>query len=40
MFTVGYGMRIWGSHNFLYKEDDITPLIMFIVSQCLIYICP
>ncbi|ROT39999.1 hypothetical protein SODALDRAFT_343891 [Sodiomyces alkalinus F11] len=38
--TAGYGLRIWGSYNFLYKVDDVTPLIMFILSQCFIYICP
>lgn len=40
MFMVGYGLRIYGTYNFLYNADDKTSLIMFILSQVFIYVCP
>jgi hypothetical protein len=41
MFTLGYAMRIYGAqNNYLFRYDTKMPLIMFIVSQVSIYICP
>ena len=40
MFTVGYALREYGAYNYLYEEDDKTSLIMFILSQVFIYVCP
>ncbi|KAH6640417.1 hypothetical protein F5144DRAFT_609421 [Chaetomium tenue] len=39
-FTLGYALREWGSHNYLYLPTDKTPLMIFILSQVFIYICP
>ncbi|KAL2166047.1 hypothetical protein VTG60DRAFT_3412 [Thermothelomyces hinnuleus] len=39
-FTIGYALREWGAYNYLYSPTDKTPLIIFIVSQVLIYVCP
>ena len=39
-FTAGYAIREWGSYNYLYCVTDKTPLIMFILTQIFIYICP
>lgn len=40
LFTVGYAMREYGSYNYMYDYDDDTPLILFILSQVCIFICP
>ncbi|KAL2161814.1 hypothetical protein VTH06DRAFT_7598 [Thermothelomyces fergusii] len=41
LLTVGYALREWGAHNnYLYGPTDKTPLIVFIVSQVFIYVCP
>ncbi|KAK3290835.1 uncharacterized protein B0H64DRAFT_410772 [Chaetomium fimeti] len=40
LFTVGYALREWGSFNYLFSRTDNTPLIMFILSQVFIYVCP
>ena len=37
LFTVGYSLREYGSFNYLYSDRN---LIIFILSQVLIYICP
>ncbi|KAK3182288.1 hypothetical protein K4F52_006465 [Lecanicillium sp. MT-2017a] len=39
-FTVGYALREYGAFNYLYKADDDMPLILFVLSQVFIYICP
>ncbi|KAL3456710.1 hypothetical protein BJX64DRAFT_293808 [Aspergillus heterothallicus] len=40
LFTLGYALREYGSFNYLYEEEDMTVLIIFILSQVFIYICP
>ncbi|TDZ18574.1 Lipid-translocating exporter-like protein RTA1 [Colletotrichum orbiculare MAFF 240422] len=40
LFTAGYSLRAWGARNYLYLRDDKTPLLVFVVSQVFIYICP
>lgn len=40
LFTVGYAMREYGSNNYMYDPDDMTPLIIFILSQVCILVCP
>ncbi|ETS80027.1 hypothetical protein PFICI_07556 [Pestalotiopsis fici W106-1] len=42
LFTLGYALRAYGAfnNNYLYSETDQTPLIMFILSQVFIFICP
>ncbi|KAI7785006.1 hypothetical protein LA080_008405 [Diaporthe eres] len=40
LFTVGYAMREYGSYNYMYILDDSTPLIIFILSQVCILVCP
>lgn len=40
MFTLGYALREYGAYNYLYDEKHKTTLIMFILSQVFIYICP
>ncbi|XP_044716969.1 RTA1 like protein [Hirsutella rhossiliensis] len=40
MFTVGYGLREYGASNYMYENDDMTPLIVFILSQVFVYVCP
>lgn len=39
LFTVGYALREYGAYHYLY-EDNNTTLIIFVVSQVLIYVCP
>ncbi|EAQ85254.1 hypothetical protein CHGG_09268 [Chaetomium globosum CBS 148.51] len=39
-FTLGYALRKWGAHNYLYLPTDKTPLMVFVLSQVFIYICP
>ena len=39
-FTVGYAMREYGTYHYLYEPDKQTPLLVFILSQVFIYICP
>jgi hypothetical protein len=36
-FTAGYALREYGAFNYLYSSQN---LIIYIVSQILIYICP
>ncbi|KAL2264436.1 hypothetical protein VTK26DRAFT_1 [Humicola hyalothermophila] len=40
LFTAGYALREYGAYNYLYSETDSMPLIMFILSQVFIYVCP
>ena len=40
LFTVGYALREYGAHHYLYDPEDETPLVLFILSQIFIYICP
>ncbi|KAF7540123.1 hypothetical protein G7054_g1597 [Neopestalotiopsis clavispora] len=42
LFTLGYALRGYGASgsNYLYSETNQTPLIMFILSQVFIFICP
>ncbi|KAI3395251.1 hypothetical protein diail_1604 [Diaporthe ilicicola] len=40
LFTMGYALREYGAYNYMYNPDDETPLILFILSQVFIFICP
>lgn len=40
LFTVGYVIREYGSYNYMYDPDENTPLILFILSQVCILVCP
>ncbi|KAL2809129.1 hypothetical protein BJX63DRAFT_371445 [Aspergillus granulosus] len=40
LFTLGYALREYGSFNYLYREEEMTVLITFVLSQVFIYICP
>lgn len=40
LFTAGYAMREYGSYNYMYDPNDDAPLILFILSQVFILICP
>ncbi|KAJ6439389.1 RTA1 domain-containing protein [Purpureocillium lavendulum] len=40
LFTLGYALREYGAYNYLYEENNSTPLIVFILSQVFIYVCP
>ncbi|KAJ0414821.1 hypothetical protein BJY00DRAFT_318475 [Aspergillus carlsbadensis] len=40
LFTLGYALREYGSFNYLYEEEDKSILIVFVLSQVFIYICP
>jgi hypothetical protein len=40
LFTTGYALREYGSFNYLYDPTNILPLIIFILSQVFIYVCP
>ncbi|KAK4238427.1 hypothetical protein C8A03DRAFT_43842 [Achaetomium macrosporum] len=40
LFTVGYALREYGAYNYLYSFTTSVPLIIFILSQVFIYICP
>ncbi|KAL4903145.1 hypothetical protein BDW74DRAFT_186471 [Aspergillus multicolor] len=40
LFTLGYAFREYGAYNYLYDEEDKIVLIMFVLSQVFIYICP
>lgn len=37
LFTAGYALREYGSKNYLYSDQN---LIVYILSQVFIYICP
>jgi hypothetical protein len=37
LFTVGYALRVYGAFNYLYSSQT---LIIYILSQVFIYICP
>lgn len=37
LFAVGYALREYGAFNYLYNTQN---LIIYILSVCLIYICP
>lgn len=37
MFTLGYALREFGAYNYLYSRQN---LIIFILSQVFIYVCP
>lgn len=39
LFTAGYALREYGAYNYLYEHNNTT-LIIFVVSQVLIYVCP
>ena len=40
IFTLGYGLRVYGSRHYKYDEDDDVNLWVFVVSQILIYTAP
>lgn len=40
LFTLGYALREYGAFNYLYNPDDETALILFVLSQVFIYVCP
>lgn len=37
LFTLGYALREYGAYNYLYSDQN---LIIFILSQVFIYVCP
>lgn len=37
---LGYALREYGAYNYLYREDSSSPLILFVLSQVFIYVCP
>ncbi|KAK2803603.1 hypothetical protein FQN51_003365 [Onygenales sp. PD_10] len=37
MFTAGFALRIYGSHNYTFTTENIN---VYIASTCLIYMCP
>ncbi|KAL2127574.1 hypothetical protein VTI74DRAFT_10462 [Chaetomium olivicolor] len=39
-FTAGYALRECGAYNYLYSVTTKHPLVIFILSQVFIYICP
>ncbi|KAI1808219.1 hypothetical protein F4811DRAFT_548957 [Daldinia bambusicola] len=40
LFTIGYALREYGAYNYMYSVTTKTPLIMYILSQIFIFICP
>ncbi|KAL4813286.1 hypothetical protein BDW67DRAFT_178014 [Aspergillus spinulosporus] len=40
LFALGYALREYGAYNYLYDEENTTVLIVFILSQVFIYVCP
>ena len=40
LFTAGYALREYGAYNYLYSVATKLPLIMFILSQVFIFVCP
>ncbi|KAK3985861.1 RTA1 domain-containing protein [Cladorrhinum sp. PSN332] len=40
LFTTGYALRTYGAHNYLYSTTTKLPLIIYILSQVFIYVCP
>jgi hypothetical protein len=40
MFTVGYALRAYGSHHYMYDSDSKVPLMVFIMTQVFVYCCP
>ncbi|PWI73476.1 RTA1 domain-containing protein [Purpureocillium lilacinum] len=40
LFSLGYALREYGAYNYLYREDSSSPLILFVLSQVFIYVCP
>lgn len=39
LFTAGYALREYGAFNYMYRKDSPN-LLIFIVSQVFIYVCP
>ncbi|KAL3435091.1 hypothetical protein BDV09DRAFT_204395 [Aspergillus tetrazonus] len=40
LFALGYALREYGAYHYLYDEKNSTVLIVFILSQVFIYVCP
>lgn len=41
LFTAGYATREWGTYNYLYAVGETKkPLMIYIMSQVFVYICP
>ncbi|KUJ09633.1 uncharacterized protein LY89DRAFT_710985 [Mollisia scopiformis] len=40
MFTAGYALREYGAYNYIYLTTTKLPLIIFVLSQVFIYVCP
>ncbi|KAJ0121935.1 RTA1 domain-containing protein [Diaporthe amygdali] len=40
LFALGYAIREYGADNYMFDPNNKTPLIMFILSQICILICP
>lgn len=40
LFALGYALREYGAYHYLYDERNSTVLIIFILSQVFIYVCP
>ncbi|KAL3469709.1 hypothetical protein BJX99DRAFT_264954 [Aspergillus californicus] len=40
IFSLGYAFREYGAHNYLYEDENTQVLILFVLSQVFVYICP
>ncbi|KAL4770065.1 hypothetical protein BDW60DRAFT_224500 [Aspergillus nidulans var. acristatus] len=40
LFALGYALREYGAYHYLYDEENSTVLIVFVLSQVFIYVCP
>jgi len=40
LFAAGYALREYGAFNYLYDAQNVTILIIYIISVCLIYVAP
>ncbi|KAI8959056.1 hypothetical protein F5Y11DRAFT_350904 [Daldinia sp. FL1419] len=40
LFTIGYGLREYGAYNYMYSVTTKLPLMVFILSQVFIFVCP
>lgn len=38
LFTAGYALREYGAYNYIYVNN--TVLIIFVLSQVFVYVCP
>lgn len=40
LFTAGYALREYGAYNYMNTDSSEQPLMVYIMSQVFIYICP